>query len=183
MSGSPSTPLARQARLLRRILKVVRKERRLSQQEVADSMRMPLRTYQDFEAGVGALDLRKLRLFARATRSDPVALQLALFFKRPEVALYTLDSKLPMTFWIAFFELLNKVGPRLNVVPAGLVLSGMRRMSEEIDEYLVRHAASAESFLEKAWADIYNGDGDGDGDDDDEVAADDDEEERGRSDG
>lgn len=158
MSGSPSTPLARQALLLKKTLKLIRKERRMSQQEVAVNMRMPLRTYQDFEAGAGSLDLRKLRLFARATRSDPVALQLALFFKRPEVALYTLDSKLPMTFWIAFFELLTKVGPRLNVVPPGLVLSGMRRMTEEIDDYLVRHAASAESFLEKAWADIYNDD-------------------------
>lgn len=164
MSGSPSTPLARQARLLKRILKLVRKERRLSQQEVADNMRMPLRTYQDFEAGAGALDLRKLRLFARATRSDPVALQLALFFKRPEVALYTLDSKLPMTFWIAFFELMTKVGPRLNVVPPRLVLSGMRRMTEEIDEHLIRHAASAESFLEKAWAEIYNDDEDAEDD-------------------
>jgi transcriptional regulator with XRE-family HTH domain len=151
MSGTPSTPLARQGQLLKRILKMVRKERRLTQEEVAESMRMPLRTYQEFERGVGALDLRKLRLFARATRSDPVALQLALFFKRPEVALYTLDSKLPMTFWVAFFELLTRVGPRL-------VLSGMRRMTEEIDEHLARHAASAESFLEKAWADIYSDD-------------------------
>lgn len=172
MSGPPSTPLARQGRLLKRILKLVRKERRMSQQEVADNMRMPLRTYQDFEAGGGALDLRKLRLFARATRSDPVALQLAVFFKRPEVALYTLDSKLPMTFWIAFFELLSKVGPRLNVVPPGLVLSGMRRMTEEIDEYLIRHAASAESFLEKAWEDIYNGEAE-----DDEAEAEHDDEE------
>jgi len=172
MSGPPSTPLARQARLLKKILKVVRKERRMSQQEVADSMRIPLRTYQDFEAGSGALDLRKLRLFARATRSDPVALQLALFFKRPEVALYTIDSKLPMTFWIAFFELMTKVGASLNVVPPRLVLSGMRRMTEEIDEYLVRHAASAETYLEKAWADIYNDDGD----EDDDVAADNDDE-------
>jgi hypothetical protein len=121
-------------------------------------MRMPLRTYQDFEGGGGGLDLRKLRLFARATRSDPVALQLALFFKRPEVALYTLDSKLPMTFWIAFSELLTKVGPRLNIVPPGLVLSGMRGMTAEIDEHLIRHAASAESFLERAWADIYEAD-------------------------
>ncbi|WP_343698921.1 helix-turn-helix transcriptional regulator [Caulobacter sp.] len=158
MSGTPSTPLARQGQLLKRILKMVRKERRLTQEEVAESMRMPLRTYQEFERGVGALDLRKLRLFARATRSDPVALQLALFFKRPEVALYTLDSKLPMTFWVAFFELLTRVGPRLNIVPPGLVLSGMRRMTEEIDEHLARHAASAESFLEKAWADIYSDD-------------------------
>ena len=159
MSNTPSTPLARQARLLSRILKLVRKERRLTGQEVADGMGIALRTYQDFEAGRGELDLRKLRLFARATRSDPVSLLLALFFKQPEVALFTLDSKLPMTFWIAFFELLAKVGARLNIVPPGLVLSGMRRMTEEIDEYLIRHAASAESFLERAWADIYDDEG------------------------
>ncbi len=158
MSGLPSTPLARQARLLSRILKLVRKERRMTGQEVADGMGIALRTYQDFEAGRGELDLRKLRLFARATRSDPVSLQLALFFKQPEVALFTLDSKLPMTFWIAFFDLLTRVGPRLNIVPPGLVLSGMRRLTEEIDDYLARHAASAESYLERAWADIYEGD-------------------------
>jgi transcriptional regulator with XRE-family HTH domain len=158
MSGLPSTPLARQARLLSRILKLVRKERRMTGQEVADGMGIALRTYQDFEAGRGELDLRKLRLFARATRSDPVSLQLALFFKQPEVALFTLDSKLPMTFWIAFFDLLTRVGPRLNIVPPGLVLSGMRRLTEEIDDYLARHAASAESYLERAWADIYDGD-------------------------
>jgi transcriptional regulator with XRE-family HTH domain len=158
MSGKPSTPLARQGMMLKRILKMVRKERRLTQDEVAASMRIPLRTYQEFERGVGALDLRKLRLFARATRSDPVALQLALFFKRPEAALYTLDSKVPMTFWVAFFELQSSVGPRLNLVPPALVLAGMRRMGEEIEEHLALHAASAESYLEKAWADIYGGD-------------------------
>jgi transcriptional regulator with XRE-family HTH domain len=168
MSDSPSTPLARQGRLLSRILKLVRKERRLTGQEVADGMGIALRTYQDFEAGRGELDLRKLRLFSRATRSDPVSLLLALFFKRPDVALFTLDSKLPMTFWIAFFELLAKVGARLNIVPPGLVLSGMRRMTEEIDEYLVRHAASAESYLERAWAEIYDDEAEVEGDEPDE---------------
>jgi transcriptional regulator with XRE-family HTH domain len=122
MSGLPSTPLARQARLLSRILKLVRKERRMTGQEVADGMGIALRTYQDFEAGRGELDLRKLRLFARATRSDPVSLQLALFFKQPEVALFTLDSKLPMTFWIAFFDLLTRVGPPPYNLPPGRVL-------------------------------------------------------------
>lgn len=158
MSGKPSGPLARQGMMLKRILKMIRKERRMTQQEVADGMCTALRTYQEFERGVGALDLRKLRLFARATRADPVALQLALFFKRPEVALYTLDSKVPMTFWVAFLELQSRVGPRLNLVPPTLVLSAMRRMGKEIDEHLALHAASAESDLEKAWADIYGGD-------------------------
>lgn len=155
MSGSPSTPLARQARLLSQILKMVRDERRMKGREVAAAMGIALRTYQDFEAGRGDLDLNKIRLFAKATRSDPVGILLALFFGAPEIALLTLDSKLPMTFWITLMELRDGVGEQLNIVPPALLLSGMRRVGDDIKDWLDRHAASAESYLDKAWADIY----------------------------
>lgn len=157
MSGSPTAPLARQAQVLSQTLKLVRNERRLKAREVADGMGIALRTYQDFEAGRGDLDLNKIRLFAKATRSDPVGILLAVFFAMPEIALLTLDSKLPMTFWITLCELRDAVGEQLNIVPPALLLGGMRRITDDIKEWLNRHAASAESYLDKAWADIYAG--------------------------
>ncbi len=157
MSGSPTAPLARQAQVLSQTLKLVRSERRMKAREVAEGMGIALRTYQDFEAGRGDLDLHKIRLFSKATRSDPVGILLALFFSTPDIALLTLDSKLPMTFWITLCELRDAVGEQLNIVPPALLLGGMRRITDDIREWLDRHAASAESYLDRAWAEIYAG--------------------------
>jgi transcriptional regulator with XRE-family HTH domain len=158
MIGSPSTPLARQARLLARLIRTLRKERRMTVAEVAKIMGIAPRTYQDFEAGKGELDLNKIRLFATAGRNDAVANVLALMFNDPELAVLSMDNKLPSTFWVAFKEFRDRVGDRLSIVPPALILSAFRRAFDEIEAYLAKRTESTEEWLERAIADAYRPD-------------------------
>jgi transcriptional regulator with XRE-family HTH domain len=155
MIGSPSTPLARQARLLAKIVRGLRKERRMTVVEVAQLMGVAPRTYQDFEAGKGELDLHKLRLFAKAARNDAVANVLALMFEDAELPVQTMDNKLLSTLWIAFKEFRQRVGARLALVPPALLLSAFRRAFDEIEGYLAKRTESTEEWLERAIAEAY----------------------------
>ncbi len=155
MTGSPSTPLARQARLLAQMVRTLRKERRMTVAEVARLMGVAPRTYQDFEAGKGELDLNKIRLFATAGRNDAVANVLALMFDDPELAVVSMDNKLPSTFWVAFKEFRDRVGARIALVPPALLLSAFRRAFEEIEAYLAKRTESTEEWLERAIAEAY----------------------------
>ncbi len=123
--------------------------------EVAAGMGIAVRTYQDFEAGKGDLDLNKILLFATATGTDAVSIILALLFRDPDLARQSMDNKLPTTFWISFREFRDDVGEQLNVVPPALLLEGFRRVYEEIRLYLRKRADSAEDWLERAIAEAY----------------------------
>lgn len=156
MVGSPSRALARQARLLRKVLWTLRKqERRLSIEETAELMGIAPRTYQEFEIGTGKLDLNKVRLFATATRTDAIGIILALTFEDQELAVQTMDNKLLSTFWIAFKEFRQRVGARLMFVPPALFLAAFRRAFEEIEAYLTKRTESTEEWLERAIAEEY----------------------------
>jgi len=155
MAASPKTPLARQARLLSTIVKEIRKERHLSPAEAAAAMGVSLRTYQDFEAGRRRFDFNKVRLFAKATRSDAVAILLAIHFNWPELAVMLMENKLATTFFIMLRDLYKEVGGRLSRVPAAVLVAGFRHIAEEIRKLFARQDASAEDYLEKAIARSY----------------------------
>ncbi|HQR90617.1 MAG TPA: helix-turn-helix transcriptional regulator [Caulobacter sp.] len=155
MSGTPSTRLGRQARLQSQTLKMLRKERRMTAAEVASSMGVALRTYQDFEAGRGDLDLAKVRLFAAATRTDAAAITLGLLFEDADIARQTMDNKIPTTFWISLREFRAEAGEQLNTVPPALFLEGFRRVYEEVRAFLRKRADSTDNWLERAIAKTY----------------------------
>jgi transcriptional regulator with XRE-family HTH domain len=155
MLGSPSTPLARQARLLSVTLRMVKKERRMTSFEVALGMGVALRTYQDFEKGKGDLDLSKIRKFAKATRSDAIGIVVAVMYANPRIAVMTMRNKLMMTAFIGFRELWRVLGDRLHTIPASQVLLGVRKMGDELKMFLDRRAASMDNWLEKSLDQLY----------------------------
>ncbi|MDR7117349.1 helix-turn-helix transcriptional regulator [Caulobacter sp. BE254] len=155
MAGSTQAPLARQARLLSKIVKLVRKERRLTSAEVAQGMGIALRTYQDFEAGRREFDFNKVRLFAKATRADAVGILLALHYNWPELALILLDNKMATAFFIVMRDLHEEVGPRLGSVPPALLVSAFRSLGDEIRKLFARQDASAEDYISRAIAKSY----------------------------
>jgi len=155
MDGSPARPLARQARQLAHIVRTLRKERRMTVAEVAEKMGVAPRTYQDFEAGKGELDLHKIKLFASAARNDAIGNILAVTFDDPDLAVQTMDNKLLSTFWIAFKEFRERVGARLTLVPPALLLAAFRRAFEEVEAYLAKRTESTEEWLERAIAETY----------------------------
>jgi len=155
MAASPKAPLARQARLLSQVVKSIRKERNMTGAEVAAGMGVSLRTYQDFEAGRRAFDFNKVRLFARATRSDAIAILLAIYFAWPELAVLLMDNKMATAFFIVMRDLFTEVGPRLSRVPAGLLVSGFRFIRDEVLKLFARQDASAEDYIERAIIQSY----------------------------
>ncbi len=175
MAASPKTPLARQARLLSQVVKMIRKERHMTGAEIASAMGVSLRTFQDFEAGRREFDFNKVRLFAKATRSDAVAILLAIHFSWPELAVLLMANKMATAFFIVMRDLYTEVGPRLSRVPAGLLVSGFRFIRDEVLKLFARQDASAEDYIERAITESYEAPADPP---DDEDAEDDDK--RGR---
>lgn len=123
--------------------------------EVATGMGVSLRTYQDFEAGRRAFDFDKVRLFAKATRSDAVAILLSIHFNWPELAVLLMDSKMATAFFIVMRDLFTEVGPRLSRVPASLLVTGFRFIRDEVLKLFARQDASTEDYIERAINESY----------------------------
>lgn len=155
MAASVQTPLARQARLLSRIVRSVRRERRMTSAEVAGGMGVALRTFQDFEAGRRGYDFDKVRLFARATRCDATSIHLGVQYNWPELPILLMDNKMAAAFFILMRDLHEEVGPRLSRVPPSLLVSGFRQIGDEIRKLFERQDAAAEDYIERAIAESY----------------------------
>lgn len=148
MPDPPSRSLARQARLLSAIIKSIRLERRMKAAEVAAAMGLGLRTYEDFEAGRGRLDLEKIRRFASATDTDAAAITLGLLFNSRETALGAIDNKAATILWIGLREFEDEVGDELATIPCGYFLESLRHGFERLKDYLSRRDNSTERWLE-----------------------------------
>lgn len=155
MPISPSRSLARQARLLSQIIKAIRFDRRMKAADVARGMGIGLRTYEDFEAGRGRLDLEKVRLFGLATDSDAVAITLGLLFGSREIALRALENKAPTILWVALREFESEVGDQLAVIPGSYFLESLRQAFCRLREYLQKRDSSAERWLEEEIRRLY----------------------------
>lgn len=155
MPSPPSRSLARQARLLSVIVKAVRFERRLKAADVAERMGIGLRTYEEFEAGRGGLDLEKVRLFGLATNSDAVAITLGLLFGTKETALRGLDNKASTILWIALQEFEGEVGDQVAVIPGSYFLESLRLGFGRLREYLHKRDTTAERWLDDEIRRLY----------------------------
>lgn len=155
MSISPSNSLARQGRLLHTIIKSIRLERRMKPGAVAAGMGIGLRTYEEFEAGRGRLDLEKVRLFGLATDSDAVAITLGLLFGSRESAMRALENKASTILWIALQEFEGDVGDQMAVIPGSFILETLRQAFVRLRDYLLKRDTSAERYLEDEIRRLY----------------------------
>jgi transcriptional regulator with XRE-family HTH domain len=165
MAATLKTALGRQRRLLHQIIKSVREERHLTKDQVAAAMGVSKRTYHDFEKGAREYDFNKVRLFAKATRSDASAIHLGVQYNWPELPLLLMDNKMATAFYILARDLHGEYGDRLARVPAGLLIAGFRHISEDIKKFFERRAADSEDYMARAIQQSYEdpaGGGDGD---------------------
>lgn len=158
MSISPSSSLARQGRLLHTIIKAIREERRMRPPQVAAAMGIGLRTYEEFEAGRGRLDLEKVRLFGLATDSDAVAITLGLLFGSKDSAMRALENKGSTILWIAMQEFEEDVGDQMAVIPGSFVLETLRQAFNRLRDYLLKRDTTAERYLEEEIRRLYTPD-------------------------
>ncbi len=131
------------------ILRLVRRERRMSSRDVAAAMKMPLRTYQSFEAGAAGVDLHRVQRFAGATDSDAVAILAAVVFDMPDLALRCLDNKAAAIMWALFRDFNERVGDRLTTVQSAPVITAMTKGFEELERSLRKRDEETERWLER----------------------------------
>jgi hypothetical protein len=123
--------------------------------EVAEAMGIGLRTYEDFEAGRGRLDLEKVRLFGRATDTDAVAITLGLLFGSKDTAMRALNNKAPTILWIGLQEFESDVGDQMSIIPGSYFLEALRHGFIRLREYLQKRNDSAERWLETEIQRLY----------------------------
>ena len=134
--------------------------------QVAAGMGIGLRTYEEFEAGRGRLDLEKVRLFGLATDSDAVAITLGLLFGSRDGAMRALENKASTILWIALQEFEEDVGDQMAVIPGSFVLESLRQAFVRLRDYLLKRDTSAERYLEDEIRRLYTPAPEADGEDD-----------------
>lgn len=87
--------------VLSRALRAIRRQRGLSAAQVAQSMNLPRRSYEYFEAGGGRLNFARVIDFAEATHSDAYAILAAVFLGTPDFARRCADNKLATILLLA----------------------------------------------------------------------------------
>jgi transcriptional regulator with XRE-family HTH domain len=122
--------------LLPRALRDIRKGRRMRAAEVATAMGLPIRTYEQFEAGTGRFTYPRLVAFARATDSDPVAILATLPLRSPESAVHCIDNKMMTIVFAALRDLLDKLGSDLELVEPRALIGAMDGLAKDLEDPL-----------------------------------------------
>ena len=93
---------------------------------------MPLRTYQRFESGETRPNLDHIHRFARATRSDPHALVMAVAIGSPELAVRTADNQLATTLTVGLQAFNRTQGERIADLDVRTIVSAVTAMFDRL---------------------------------------------------
>ncbi|MGH6966680.1 MAG: helix-turn-helix domain-containing protein [Phenylobacterium sp.] len=83
------------------MLKALRQRRRVSPPDMARTLGLSLRAYENFESGKGRLNVDRIHAFADALGADPFAILAAFEIDSPRFALNTARNKFMMIFMMA----------------------------------------------------------------------------------
>lgn len=125
-------PGPQDADLLSQTLKAVRKHRAMSPREVAAAMNMATRTYQRFEAGTNRLNIDYIHRFARATRSDPHAIMMAVWIGSPDHARRACDNQLGTILTVALRNFDDTVGDDIRRLDSRTLVAAIVAMFEDL---------------------------------------------------
>lgn len=127
----PDTPPS-DAHVLSSALRGVRRLRGLSSKAVADGMSLSLRTYQDFEAGRGRMNIDYIHRFCRVTDSDPDAIQAAVTIGSPDFAVNCASNKLMRIVMIGVKQLDRRLGDGIAHIDARTLVAIVDRAINEL---------------------------------------------------
>lgn len=112
----------------------IRRLRGLSSAETAAGMNLALRTYQDFEAGRGRLNIDYIHRFCRFVDADPDAIIASLAIGSPEFAIRCSSNKLMRIVMIGVHQLNAQLGDKLANLEARSIVAtvnaGVRDLME-----------------------------------------------------
>jgi transcriptional regulator with XRE-family HTH domain len=146
-------PSRRDSDLLSSALKSIRRLRGMSKPEIAERMRMALRTYERFEAGSGRLNIDYIHRFAVATDSDPHAIIMAVASGSPDLARHCADNKMITTLIVGTQRFDEALGDRIQKLEARAVIAALSTMFETLQLH-IESQARAEAWLERAKQDL-----------------------------
>ncbi|MEN5168679.1 helix-turn-helix transcriptional regulator [Brevundimonas pondensis] len=131
--------------LLSAAIRAVRRLRGMSSRDTAEAMHMPLRTYQRFESGETRPNLDHIHRFARATRSDPHALVMAVAIGAPELAVRTVENHLATIITVGLQTFNRTQGDRIADLDVRTVVGAVTAMFDRLAE------AGASQSEARAW--------------------------------
>lgn len=131
--------------LLSAALRAVRRLRGMSSRDTAAAMHMPLRTYQRFESGETRPNLDHIHRFARATRSDPHALVMAVAIGAPELAVHTADNHLVTILTVGLQTYNRTQGDKIADLDVRAIVSAVTAMFDRLAD------ATAAQNEARAW--------------------------------
>jgi transcriptional regulator with XRE-family HTH domain len=129
-------------RNLAKALGAIRKTRGLSTAEMAARMGLDRRSYANFEAGKGRLNVARVLAFAAATDSDAWAILAGVLIGAPDLPLEAADNKLLLTFFILMAEFEQAFGDRLRRLETAEIITAFREAFRLLEGSLSNKPAS-----------------------------------------
>lgn len=142
-------------RLLAQVVRSIRKQRRMRPSEVAKAMGIPLRTYEHFERGTGRMSYARIRRFALATDSDPIAIVSTLPLRSPELAVNSADNKLMTIAMAALSDLNEELGPDISFLGTSVLVSAFDKLCKDLIDHVRRRDQFAERWIEEKTAKLH----------------------------
>ncbi len=137
------------AALVATAMRNIRLARRMRPSELARALGMPLRTYEHLEAGRGRVTYDKIKRFAEATNSDPVAILLSVPLRSHEFAVRCADNKLATILTIALGELNEELGDDIEFLEAGTLIGAFTRVTKDLKAHIANRDLFAENWLKE----------------------------------
>ncbi len=134
--------------ILSEALRLIRRRRGLRQIDVARAMGLPIRTYQNFEAGRIHLDFEKIKAFAAATDSDPHAILAAVMIGSPAFALRSTENKLTSVLMTALKWFDERLGDDIARIEVGRLIKAFRRTFADLETELAARDAEARDWFD-----------------------------------
>jgi len=119
-------------KILATVIRDIRRLRNLRSSDVAERMRLPLRTYELFESGGGRLDVQRLFAFAEATDSDPFAIMLSVPFQSASFAVACADTKLALIMMMHLQGFYEDRGEDVAYLDPPNIIGGFERVFKEL---------------------------------------------------
>lgn len=130
--GPPDHDIPGRGATLSRILKALRRRRGMRPIDVANAMKMKLRTYEYFESGRASLDVDRVHQVAKILNADPYAILAAIDIGSPAFALRTIENKMVTLWLMALLEFDATAQDDIGRLASSVLIAGFTKMFDEL---------------------------------------------------
>ncbi len=120
--------------VLAAVIRGIRRLRGFSSSETAAGMHLALRTYQDFEAGRGRLNIDYIHRFCQFVDADPDAIIASLAIGSPDFAIRCSSNKLMRIVMIGLQQLNHQLGDKLATLEARTIVASVNASVRDLVE-------------------------------------------------